>query len=59
MTRSSIASIGGAATLLLTLVHASVAFEPMPDYPGPYCETSHKGCCNDRQDGCAVPISSE
>lgn len=28
------------------------------DFPGPYCSRINQ-CCNDRQDGCSLPIASE
>lgn len=29
------------------------------DFPGPYCETRLNGCCDSRQDDCAVPIAGK
>ncbi|KAG5882215.1 hypothetical protein JTB14_024726 [Gonioctena quinquepunctata] len=41
-------------SLALFAVVTSSPYDDFSDLPGPYCENI--GCCNDRQDSCAVPI---
>lgn len=45
------------AALMLCLVLETAGY--MADFPGPYCETRLDGCCKNRTDSCAVPISSK
>lgn len=46
------------AALLLCLVALETAGY-LSDFPGPYCGTRPGGCCQNRTDSCAVPISSK
>lgn len=44
----------------ITLLGAVVAYDNTLelDYPGPYCAAKNL-CCKNREDGCAMPISSK
>uniref|UniRef100_A0A1L8DP85 Putative cysteine proteinase tin-ag n=1 Tax=Nyssomyia neivai TaxID=330878 RepID=A0A1L8DP85_9DIPT len=48
---------------ILGIVCVLIALQPLlaqyDDFPGPYCaDNRYGGCCNSRQDTCAVPIST-
>ncbi|XP_050096332.1 uncharacterized peptidase C1-like protein F26E4.3 [Anopheles aquasalis] len=44
--------------LMLVAVATAQSSRFRAEFPGPYCAARRDRCCNDRQDGCAQPIST-